>query len=279
MGCGGSAASPGTSPSAPAKEEPVVAFQAEPDVDEDDDIESITPVGHHATQVHDGRNSKSAMAFAHNPTPEETQAAIERSLTLNPGRPASPLTIESPNDSRMSTDVVALIDEPIPFNLEQSPRSSPRTQKSVSVPDRFSPPAARAKLPHSFEEQNDNYEKKHYFPDASPTWGVKADDKDRSTFWSSSAPDDKPSAAGAKRDPLFPSIAVHAQPTLARDSDVDSNAHLPSIFGSEGKPEPVQLAVLALEQKKMREEHEKNMGSLAYIENYRSANPKAGSNM
>jgi len=270
MGCGGSSTSPNSSPSAPAKDEPVVAFQT--DVEDDDDIESITPAP--SSKLPDGRNPKSAMAFAHNATPEETQAAIERSLTLK-ATPSS--TFGSPGDSRFRDDVIQLIDEPVPFNVEQSPRSSPRMQKSFSNPDRSSPPA-RAK--HTFEE-SDNYEKKHYFPDSSPTWDVKGDEKDRSPVWSSSAPADKPPVSGAKRDPLFPSIAVRPQPTLARaSSDADvNNAHLPSIYGSDGKPEPVQLAIVALEQKKMREEHEKNMGSLAYIENYRNSTQKTTASM
>jgi len=257
MGCGGSSsatspaatgASPGTA--ATAKDEAVVAFQPT-DVEDDDDIDSITPAPNKSS---DGRNPKSAIAFAHAATPEETQAAIERSLQIQPA----------------SDDVVALIDEPVPFNVEQSPTSSPRMQKSFSNPSA----SAAARNKYVFEENENNYEKKHYFPDSSPTWDAKSDDKDRSPVWSSSAAD-KPAAAGGagKREALFPTIAVRAQPVIARansDPEVVKNAHLPSIYGTDGKPEPVQLAIVALEQKKMREEHEKNMGSLAYIENYRS---------
>jgi len=265
MGCGGSSASATSGPSASAKDEPVVAFQT--DVEDDDDIESITPAPS-SSKTPDGRNPKSAISLAHGPTPEETQAAIERSLTLKPGLTATPSsTYKSPGD-RHRDEVVAL-DEPVPFNIEQSPRNSPRLPKSFSNPDRSSSPPARSK--HSFDETPaEKFEKKHYFPDSSPTWDFKADDKRTS----SSAPSDKQMASNppARRDPLFPSIAVRPHAALASEPEV--NAHLPSIYGTDGKPEPVQLAIVALEQKKMREEHEKNMGSLQYIENYRLRDQK-----
>jgi hypothetical protein len=53
--------------------------------------------------------------------------------------------------------------------------------------------------------------------------------------------------------------------------DILTDTYVYVCIGADGKPEPVQLAIVALEQKKMREEHEKNMGSLAYIERFRAA--------
>jgi len=245
MGCGSSSASGATS-SGNAKDEPVVAFQT--DIDDEDDLESITPA-----PASNGRNPKSAIQFAHEPTQAEKQAAIDRSLTLKPG--AGSGTYGSAGDARGRDDVVQLMDEPQPFNMEQSPSSSPRMQKSFSNPDRSK----------AYDDEKPFEKKKHYFPESSPQWEAKEDN--RSPVWQ-----DKEKDKGGKREALFPSIAMRPQPTAARGNNEQEEvkAHLPSIYGTDGKPEPVQLAIVALEQKKMREEHEKNMGSLAYIENYRS---------
>eukprot|EP01116_Phalansterium_solitarium_P002724 TRINITY_DN1291_c0_g1_i1.p1 TRINITY_DN1291_c0_g1~~TRINITY_DN1291_c0_g1_i1.p1 ORF type:complete len:297 (+),score=76.55 TRINITY_DN1291_c0_g1_i1:174-1064(+) len=85
-------------------------------------------------------------------------------------------------------------------------------------------------------------------------------------------------SASEKKESMFPTLAPRHQPSRSASAAddgfgvPDKQQGLPSIFGGAGKPEPVQLAILALEQKKMREEHEKNMGSLAYMEKLREKN-------
>eukprot|EP01116_Phalansterium_solitarium_P019189 TRINITY_DN5290_c0_g1_i2.p1 TRINITY_DN5290_c0_g1~~TRINITY_DN5290_c0_g1_i2.p1 ORF type:complete len:195 (-),score=11.48 TRINITY_DN5290_c0_g1_i2:1047-1631(-) len=186
MGCGSSTVE-GEKPRKPAeksKDEPVVAFSAD---EEDDDDISITPAAGAG-----GRNPKSAIAYAHVPTAEETQAAIERSLTLQ----------EDKSRSNVSNEVGAF-DEPQPFTDEQSPRTSPRIQKSFSNPD----PVSAAVIKKYSQDDNTNYEKKHYFPDSSPTWEEK-EDSQRQPVWSSSAVD--PADGGKK---ARPAISIDCRPT------------------------------------------------------------------
>lgn len=258
MGCGSSTATATTAKEGPPKAEAVVEFREDAEDDDDDFV-----ISSEQPKSADGRNPKSAIAYAQAPTAAETQAAIERSLTIKP-------TSEEANKrTEVSNELEA-------FVPEQSPQNSPRMQKSLSHPDGGD---VKSKYSLAEEDSSYKYERKHYFPDTSPTWGEAAEEeKERekaAPVWSTN---DNDNSGGAKREALFPTITVRPQVPVRSMSEDDRNknvSHLPSIYGADGKPEPVQLAIVALEQKKMREEHEKNMGSLAYLERFRTTTTSA----
>jgi len=230
---------PGEKPAHSVEE--ITAVDVGEEEDDDDDI-GVTPPGPASEQ----RNPKSAFNFISMPSNSadeaaRTAAAVERSMTLVP--------------VTQSFSVEEITDEDL-----DNANASPRVPKmSEAVLKKYqAQKELLTDLPISFES------KKHYFPAQSD-----AGDAFKTPRRTLSAPELSERSDRDKNSP-FPSVAgspgreevqenAAAFPTIKprrqRISKAESTGHLPMI---DSKAEPVRVAAMALDQKRMRDEFDRN---------------------